>query len=108
MLTHLGQTALGVTHGCGRVAVDGTEVTLTVDQGVAHRPVLGHTHQGSIYGTVAMGMVLTEHLTHDAGTFLIGVGTGVANAQHTVEDTTVDGLEAVSYIREGTCNNHRH
>ena len=108
MLTHLGQTALGVTHGCGRVAVDGTEVTLTVDQGVAHRPVLGHTHQGSIYGTVAMGVVLTEHLTHDAGTFLIGVGTGVANAQHTVEDTTVDGLEAVSYIREGTCNNHRH
>ena len=33
-LSHLGQTYLSVTHGCGRVAVDRAEVALPVNQGV--------------------------------------------------------------------------
>ena len=31
-----GEAGLGVTHGGGRVAVDGAEVALAVDHGVAH------------------------------------------------------------------------
>ena len=48
MLTHLGETALGVTHGCRRVTVDRSEVTLTINERITHVPVLSHTDEGSI------------------------------------------------------------
>ena len=46
----LHHAAFGVTVGGGRIAVDGTEVALTVDQRVAEVPGLGHAHQGVIDG----------------------------------------------------------
>ncbi len=55
-----------------------------------------------------MGVVLTQYLTHDAGAFLVGFVTGVADAQHTVEDAPVYRLETITHIREGTSHNHRH
>ena len=48
MFSHLREAALRVSHSCGRVAVYGTEVTLSVDKGVAHVPVLCHTDEGTI------------------------------------------------------------
>ena len=38
------QTRFGITHRSWRVAVDRTEVSLPIDERVAHRPVLRHTH----------------------------------------------------------------
>ena len=48
VLTHLRESALRVTHGGRRVAVYRSEVTLTVNQRVAHVPLLGHTYEGTI------------------------------------------------------------
>lgn len=48
VLTHLRQAALGITHGSRRVTVDGTEVTLTVDEGVTHIPALAHTDECTV------------------------------------------------------------
>ena len=48
VLTHLRKAALGVSHGSWRVAVNGTVVTLTINQRVAHVPVLSHTYEGTI------------------------------------------------------------
>ena len=59
MLAHLGEAALGVSHGSCRVTVNTTEVTLSVNQRIAHIPVLRHTNQGAIDGAVAVGVVLT-------------------------------------------------
>ena len=70
-LAHQGETSLGVTHGCRAVSVDGAEVSLTVDQRVAHAPFLSHTHQGAIYRAVSVRMVFTEHLTYDTCTLLV-------------------------------------
>ena len=108
MLTHLRKAALSVTHGSRRIAIHRTEVTLSVNKCVSHRPILGHTHQCAIYGAVSVGVILTEHLTDDARTLLVRVITCIANTHHTIKDTTVYGLESVSHIREGTCYNHRH
>ena len=74
VLTHLRESALRVTHGGWRVTVNGTIVTLTINQRVTHVPVLGHTNEGTIDGAVAVGVILTEHLTYDARTFLIRLG----------------------------------
>ena len=53
-------------------------------------------------------MVLSEHLTNDAGTFLVGIVAGVSNAEHTVKYASVYGLESVAHIGQGTGNDHRH
>ena len=102
VLTHLREAALSVTHGGGRVAIDGAEVTLTVDERVAHVPVLGHTHEGTIYGRVAVWVVLTEYFTYHARTFLIRLCRYVVDVHHTVEDTAVYGFESVADIGKGT------
>ena len=107
-LAHHAQTRLGVTHGCSAVAVHRAEVTLSVNQRVTHVPLLCHTHQGAIHGTVAMGMILTQYLTHNTGTLLVRLVVCVAQSLHTKEDTTVYGLEAVTHVGQGTCYNHAH
>ena len=59
--------ALGVTHGRGRIAVDGAEVALAVDERVAQRKGLRHADQGVVDGGVAVGMVDTHALADDLG-----------------------------------------
>ena len=49
LVGNLLHACLGVTHSRGRVTIHRTEVTLTLNQGVAHRPILRHTHHGLIY-----------------------------------------------------------
>ena len=108
VFANLLQACLGVTHGGSRVAVHRTEVTLTIHEGITHGPVLCHTHQGAIHGRVAVGMVLTQHVTHGTGRFLIGFVRSIAQFHHAVEDTAVYGLQSVSHIWEGTGHDDRH
>ena len=108
MLTHFGETALRITHGCGRVTIYRTEVTLSVNQCIAQVPVLCHTHQCSIDGGVAMWVILTKHLTDYACTFLIRLGRYVVDVHHTVQDTAVYWLKAITNIRKRTGYDDRH
>ena len=108
MFAHLRESALGITHGSRRVAVYRTEVTLTVYKHVSHVPALTHTHQCTVDRRVAVRVILTQHLTYDAGTFLVRVRTCVSDAQHSVKNAAMYGLESVTNIRQGTSDNHRH
>ena len=108
VLTHLREAALSITHGSRRVAIDRTEVTLSINQCVTHVPLLSHAHEGTIDRGVAVWVILTEHLTYYARTFLIRFVTGVSNTEHTIENTAVHRLETITYIWEGTSHNHRH
>ena len=102
------QTGLGITHGCGAVAVDTTEVALAIDQRITQRPRLGHTAHGIVDGRVAVGMVLTQHLTDDSRRFLISAVGTHAQAQHAEKDTTMHRLQSVSHVRQGTRDDHGH
>ena len=51
---------------------------------------------------MCMRVVLTEHLTYDARTFLIRLGRYIVDAHHTIKDATVNGLESVANIGKGT------
>ena len=61
------ESTLGVAHG-GRTLVrsGSTEVAVSADQGVAHREVLHHAHEGVVDSAVAVGVVgahdLSDHL----------------------------------------------
>ena len=58
--------ALGVPVGGRRIAVDGAEVALAVDERVAHREVLGQAHQRVVRGRVAVRVELAEDVADDA------------------------------------------
>ncbi len=108
VLAHLGESALRVTHGGCGVSVYGTEVALSVHEGVAHVPVLRQSDECSVYGGVAVRVVLTEHLSDYACALLVGLCAGIADAEHTVEDASVYRFESVAHVRQGACHNHRH
>ena len=50
---------LGVTHGSGGVAVDGTEVAMAVREHVAHGEILRHADDRVVDGRIAMRMIFT-------------------------------------------------
>ena len=49
----------GVTHSRSTVAVSRTEVTLTLNQRIAHREVLRQTNHSVVSGRVTVRMILT-------------------------------------------------
>ena len=102
-------TGLGVTHCSGAVTVHRTEVTLTIDQRVTHRPVLCQTTHCIVNRAVAVGVELTEHVTDDTRRFTVRfVGVEVQLVAHIVEDTAVNRFESVADIRQCARNDNRH
>jgi hypothetical protein len=104
----LGQARLGVAHGRRRVPVDGPEVPLTVDDGVAHGEVLGQAHQGVVHGGVPVRVVLAENIPHDAPGLLVGPIVAHAHLVHGVEDAPVHRLQPVAHVRQRPADDDRH
>jgi hypothetical protein len=107
-LGQFGHTNFGITHGRGRIAVDGSKVTLAVHQEIPHGKILGHTHHGVIYGLVSMGMVFTYNVTNHAGGFFIGFVVVIAQVPHGEQNPPVNGLQSVTNVGKGSSDDHTH
>ena len=107
-LGDLPETGLGVSHGGGVVPVDGTEVSLTIHHRIAHGPVLSKADHGVVHGAVSVRMVLTEHLPHDTGGFLVSPVGQDAQFEHAEQHTPVNRLQSIPHIGEGTRYDDRH
>ena len=90
------------------VPIHRAEVAVALDEGVAHGEVLGQADQGVIHGTVPMGVVLTQHIAYAGGGFLEGFVGGQATLVHGVQDSPVDGLQAVPHIGQGPAHDDGH
>lgn len=102
------EAGLGVAVGGGGVAVDGAEVALRVDERVAHDPILREADEGVVNGGVAVGVVVFEDFTDDAGALVEGAVVQEAFAEHRVEDAALHGLQAVARVGEGARDDDRH
>jgi len=81
----------------------------SVDQRVAHRPVLRQADHRVVDRRVAVGVELTEHVADDTGGLTCGfVGVEVKLRAHIVEDAAVHGLHAVAHVRQRTRHDDRH
>ena len=69
----LAQSRLGITVGSRGVAIDGTEVAVTVKERVAQRKGLCQTHHGSVNGSITVGVIVTQHVTHDGCALAVGL-----------------------------------
>ncbi len=105
---HGGQPRLGVPVGGGRIAVDGAEVAVPVDERVAQRPVLGHADQGVVHGLVAVRVVLLQHVADHGRRLAVRAVGAVPGLEHRPEDPLVDRLQAVADVGERAADDDRH
>ena len=107
-LGELRQACLGVAHGGRRIAVHRPVVALAVHQRIAHVEVLRHPDEGVVNRRVAMRMEVPHDLTDDLGGFTIGPVVDQAHLVHAVEDPTMDRLQPVTDVRQGSPDDHAH
>ncbi|OQC41772.1 MAG: hypothetical protein BWX64_00674 [Acidobacteria bacterium ADurb.Bin051] len=108
LLGEAGEPDLGVAHRRRRIAVDRAEVSLSVDEGGAHREVLRHPHHGVVDRGVAMRVVLAHDVADDARGLLVRLAGGVARLPHPVEHPPVHRLEAVAHVGQRPAHDHAH
>ena len=99
---------LSVTHGCRRVAVHGTEVSLAENERISHAPRLRHPDHGIIHAAVTVRMVFTQHLTDYSGRFLRLAGIVQSESRHTEKHPSVDRFHTVPHIRQCPGHYDRH
>ena len=94
------EARLGVSHGGRRVAVDRTEVALSVDQRAAHVERLRHAHERRVDDRLAVRVVVAGRVAGDLGALAELRRRAEVEVVHRHEDAALGGLEAVAHIGE--------
>ena len=97
-----------VTHGRRCVSINRTKIALAIHQQVAHGEWLGHADDRVIDRGIAMGVILTNDVTHHAGRFLIGLIPVVAQFAHGEKNSAMDRFQPVAHIGKSTSDDHAH
>ncbi|EKD29447.1 MAG: hypothetical protein ACD_78C00408G0001, partial [uncultured bacterium (gcode 4)] len=99
---------LSITHRSSIISIHGTEVPLSIDEGVSHREILCHTNHCVIHGAIPMWVVFTENISdHTSGLTMFTSCTNSAII-HRIEDTSVNGFHPVANIWESTTTYDGH
>ena len=99
---------LGVTHRRRRIAFDRTEVSLAIDQRLAHRPRLRHVHERRINHRFAVRMIITARVTANLRAFAMLPVREERQIVHRVEDAALRRLQSVARVRQRARDDDRH
>ena len=102
------QPAFGISHSGLAVVTWGTEVALALHERIAQRPRLTESHQRVVDRGVAMGVVLTHHVTDDAGALREPTIRPISTVVHRVEHAAVHGLEPVTHVGQRALHDDAH
>jgi len=75
---------------------------------VAQRKILCHSHNGVVDRAVTVRVVFTDHITHNAGRFLVGAVPVVVQLMHSEQHAPVHRFQAVPGIWQGPAHDHAH
>ena len=64
-MRQLGHANFGVSHRCRRITIDRAKITLTVNERIAQRERLRHSHNRIVNRRVTVRMVFTDNVTDD-------------------------------------------
>ena len=103
-----GEARLGIAHRGRRIAVDRTEIALSIDQGQAHREGLRHAHERVIDRRIAMRVIFAHHVADDAGAFHVRPVGRVVVLVHREQNAAVHGLQPVAHVGQGAADDHAH
>ena len=99
---------LGVPHGRGRQTGDRAEVSLLVDQHVAHVPFLGHADQRGVDHTFAVRMVISAGIAGDLGALHPAGARREIQVVHRDQDSALRRLQPVAHVGQGPADDHAH
>ena len=102
------EAGFGVPHGRGRVAIDGAEIALAIDQRIAHGERLRHADERIVDRRVAVRMEFAENFADDLGALAGGAVGREAHLVHAEKNAAMDGFEAVADIGKGAAHDHAH
>ena len=102
------QARFGVPHGRGRIAVDRAEISLAVDQRIAHVEVLRQAHQRGIDDRFAVRMIVAGSVAADFGALAVAAIGGQAEIVHGDQDAPLHGLEAVAHVGKRARDDDAH
>ena len=98
----------GVPHGRRRIAIHRAEISLAVDQRIAHRERLRHSDQRIVNRRIAVRMKLAEHLADDLGALARGPVVVQPHFMQAIQNTPMDGLQAISDVGQRSADDHAH
>ena len=102
------QTAFGVAHRRGVVAIDRSEVALSIDERITQREILRHAHQRVVDRGIAVRMVFTHHLADDARAFDVRAIPDVVGFLHAEQHAAVHRFQSVPNVGQRTSDDHAH
>ena len=94
----MGHARLGVTHGRRRIAFDGTEVALAVDEALPHGPRLGHVHERGVNYGFAVRVIVTARVAANLGAFTMLSIREEREIVHREKDAALRRLQSVARI----------
>ena len=98
----------GVSHGCRRIVVDGSEVSVAIQQWMSAREGLNQPHQGVVNRLIAMGVVLTEDIPDNASALPVRPVWGQPQFLHGIENPSLNRFQAIAGIGQGPAHDHTH
>ena len=99
---------LRVTHGRRRVSVDRAEVSLAVDERVAHAEILREARHRVVNSRVAVRVVLTHRLADNTRRLLERLVVAHAELHHSVEYAALHGLQTVARVGQRAAHDDAH
>ena len=108
LLGQLLKTCLCVSHGCGSVSLNGTKVSMSVNQCTTFLKFLRHDYKSIINRTVTVRMIFTHGISYDTGTFTVRAVVTDAQLIHIVKGPALYRLQSVTYIRQRSGNDNAH
>ena len=105
---HFGEFRFRITHCCGAVPVNRTEISVSLDKRISGIERLRETHHGVINGRIAVRMIFTEAVADDAGALSVGFVRLETELIHGVQDPPVNRFQTVTHIRKRTVDDDRH
>ena len=108
VLGELAHADLGVAGGRRAIAVDVAEVTVAVDELVAHRERLRQAHDRLVDRGVAVRVVVAHDFADDGGGLAVRLRVGHTHLAHRVDGAAVDGLHAVARVGKRAADDDGH
>ncbi len=104
----MSETRLGITHRSRRIALDGTEVPLSLDEAVAHRPRLSHVYQCRVNRGLTVRVVVTGGITTDLRTFPVVFAGSETEVIHRQQNPALRRLQSIAHVGQSPRNDNRH
>ena len=102
----MGHARFGVAHRRWRIAFDGSEIPLAVDQPFAHRPRLRHVDKRRVNHRFAVRMIVTAGVAADLCAFTMLPPWEKRQVVHRVENSPLRRFESVARIRQRARNDY--